>query len=422
MKRRELREETRSVARSGGVKSRAWAAAGAGSSVAVGIALAAGALGVLFRVMSAPAFSVAAASAIAASGALAVLAWRAPRLAIGAAFGTACALVPNIVVGCSSALAAPLASLDARADLTDFGLVFIGVIIVFLGTVAAFPLAALVSALRLRAERVMVVIAACVALSSAFVTARGFASMSRPEPDDFAGIFDETSSLEGGHRLAVGATTLFYAPSSADMCSLHISGDSATSDALLGAVDGRCPALTVFHDRRSDVGLVVPGDARIAARPLAILRTKDHRAEIPLAELAGELGAPRGWLFGASVGLVLAAFAIAASIAAARRRTLDTAVDATHLGDGWVSLDGAKRHVASLAGSPAGPVVVTTRAARGATYREDGSPLALDARTGTKESLRDEIATRVVAWSCVAIATIAMTSAPLWVARVSGLL
>ena len=427
-----LREETREATRIGGVESRPWADAVAGAAIATGVALVSGVLGVMFSACAPPTFSIAATEAIAASGMLAAIAWRAPRLAVGAAIGSAFAILPNEILGCWNALEQPLATMDARSGGGAFDLAFIGALVAFLGSVAAVPFAALVSAVRRRAVAPALVLAAGAALASAFVAAHAVASMSRPEPDDFEQVLD-ASTLDGGQRVMLGATTLAYDHGPDEMCSLHLSGDTATRGAALSAPEAVCPPLRVLRDRKSGAGMVVPAELGMQAvtrgptatiHPLAIFGTKDGRAEIRSADLAAELGAPRAWIFSVCVGLPLALLAAVAAIGAARaRRAVDGAMNAMHLGDGWVAVGDAKRHVASLVGASPGPVLVThATPARGATYRDDGTPHALSARPGTRDDLRDEFVRRAIAWSCVAIATVAMTSAPLWTARLSGLL
>src|SRR6185312_12120246 len=363
-----LREETLGPPRIGGVKSPAWAAASVGTSAAFGVALAAAALAVLFRAMSPPAFSISAASAIAASGALAVLAWRAPRVAIGAAIGVTFGLLPNEIYGCVNALTAPLATMTGPEGSGDFGVFFVGAVIVFLGCVAALPIAALVSAVGRRAPAGFIAVAAAATLASMLVTAFGLASMRRPEPDDLVDVFDDNAQVEVGEHATVGGTTLSYERTreglrplrpgddigwgvgpdgqpvqllpTGEMCILHLSGDTATTEVALNpTIDAQCPQLGVYHDKRSGAGIVVAFGVAFASssgkssmgRPLAIFGPQGERREIRVGDVAGELGAPRAWTFGGCVGLVLAILAVAAAIVARHAgRMLDGGVDATH--------------------------------------------------------------------------------------------
>ena len=387
----------------------------------------------MFRAISTPAFSIAAAAGILASGALAALAWRAPRVAIGAAIGVACALVPNEIVGCTRALAEPLASTNPDGGLLmDSAPFFVVASLVAGGVLASLLCGTLADALVRRMPHVFVALAVGATAVSGVVAARGLASMSRPEPDDFAHVLDEIAPIQPGQRIVVGGTTFDYRADARaasylpgeEMCILHTSDGAGPREAGMTSIDRRCPSLQVFRDRRTGAGVVVPVEGRLTvARPLTVFGTSG-RPVLRVDDLGGELGAPRAWTFGTSVGFVFAAAGLLAAIVTLRRRrAYDAAVETLHSGDGWISLGDAKRHVASLEGAAPGRVVVL-EAPRGhhAAYRDDGSPHAISARPGTKAGLRDEIATRALAWSCVAIATVAITVTPLWVARVSGLL
>ncbi len=143
-----------------------------------------------------------------------------------------------------------------------------------------------------------------------------------------------------------------------------------------------------------------------------------------IQDLEGKLGAPRGWVFGAIGGLVLVCVTIYGMFRTRRRAShlLATSIDAEHVGGGWVALASGRRFLPELATTSAGPVLVREHRARPPTYRDDGAPKTIELVAATRDSLRAATALQCSAWACVAMAIAVMTSAPLWVARLYGLL
>ena len=106
------------------------------------------------------------------------------------------------------------------------------------------------------------------------------------------------------------------------------------------------------------------------------------------------------------------AFPLAVAWSALGQRRVG-ATEAHHDGKGWVRVDGVPRFVAALVMERPGPVfVVPHDAARTATYRDDGGAQIFTVATHV----------HVASWAVVAIASVSLASAPLWIARVYGLL
>ena len=447
------------------MKSRDWGAAGGGTSIAIAVAFASCSVAAVMHLLSTPVFSIAAFAGGLASLVALVVAWRSPRLANGAAIGTACALAPSIFVGCLAVGAAPLATTRLRCGTGDLAAPFVFALAVFLGAAFGLPVSALANRFGPKLHRVGLAFATAAWLASAAIVALGLASLARPQPDDFAQLLDEYVPLELGQTIRVGETTLacerrsdaVRQPTPSDrygvgvdgrmvrllptneVCTLRISRGASTSRISLDAVDGsagggtsqapndeRCPRLTVAHDPQSDVGLVMATSSPWTARPIAILGHEYPNDAVYASDFRGRLGAPRGWVVGGVLGFFLAAIALGAAFRAARRAgRLDRFLEATHGGGGWLTLDGATspRHVPALEGSEPGPVLVAPESpSRAATYRDDGSPRLRLVATGTRATVRDALRSRAFAWACVAIATLATTSAPLWAARLRGIL
>jgi hypothetical protein len=215
---------------------------------------------------------------------------------------------------------------------------------------------------------------------------------------------------------------------------VHLSsGGDHDTDEPIGASGVTCPRLRLYHDNGAN--LLVGTDFETPSLTWLVVRRSPFalsgstgntvdRAEVTIQDLEGKLGAPRGWVFGAMGGLVLVCVTIYGVFRTRRRAShwLTTSMDAEHLGGGWVALAGGRRFVPEIATTSAGPVLVREHQTQAATYRDDGAPKTIVLVAGTRASLRAASALEGSAWACVAIAIVVMTSAPLWVARLYGLL
>ena len=434
------------------MKSRDWGAAGGGTSIAIAVAFASCSVAAVTHLLSTPVFSIAAAAGGLASLVALVVAWRSPRFANGAAIGTAFALAPSIFVGCLAVASAPLATTHLQCGTGDLGLPFVFAIALFLGAAFGLPVSALANRFGPKLHRVGFALATAAWLASAAVMALGVSSVRRPQPDDFAQLLADFSALDVGQTIRAGETTLAYErredmvrePTTNDRygvgvdgrmvrllptgeaCTLRVSRGAFVSHVSLDATDDRCPRLVAARDPRSDVGLVTAASSTWTAQPIAVFGDTHPEDEIQASDFHGRLGAPHGWVAGGAFGVFLAAIALGAAFRAARRAgRLDRFAEATHGGGGWLTLDGATspRHVPALERSAPGPVLVAREgASRAATYRDDGAPRLRIVATGTRATVQDALRARAFAWACVAIATLATPSAPLWAARLRGIL
>jgi hypothetical protein len=379
------------------------------------------ALGIATVVHLATSWSLAAIAATLVSIALVVVAARArARVAASTAIGVVCVLVPVLLVGCGWSLAQPLA-MGARSGTGDFGLPFIAVLVGFLGSVLGLAVSLVVR----RVPRVALPLGAAVVFAGAFVAGLGVRSTSKPDPDAYFRLFDRQRIDAGGsgalrsERFAYDATPR-PAPLLGDRwCALHVGDEPVAVDAVLDP--DTCPSIVVARDAKTGLVLVLGQDSRLIA---AIGAISSYAPDVLYVDdFRGRLGAPRGWVLGALGGLVVALGALAMAIRMRRARDVEGALETTHTGQGWVTLDGVPRFVAQLATHPAGPVVVAMHdATRAPTYRDDGAAKIFKVIPGNLATLRAEARIRAAAWAFVAIASVAATSAPLWVARVFGLL
>ncbi len=312
----------------------------------------------------------------------------------------------------------------------------------FVGCVLALPFGVLV--MRANFPRALLVMGIGVVMTSGVIASVGLVSLGRPQPDDYLSLYDRVTLEPGGSVSLAGVpftyqTTVKPAALLGERsCQLSATyGDhvetrrveATYSPTLLADV---CPRLRAYGDAASSVIVITSFDSD---RAIAILPTRSAyiaeptlvgEQEVRVDDLVGRLGAPRMWVVTGVVGSLLGAVAVLLALRASRRRTqLQTAVDAHHTGGGWVSSDEhhvAPRYVPEIVGTSPGDVVVMRYAEQAPTYRRDGAPSSIHVVRGTRASLADEARARAAAWACVAVATSVMTSAELWVARLSGLL
>jgi hypothetical protein len=416
-----------------------------GSLIAAGVVALAFALACIARITCGQIAPISSTAAVLASVGLCVTAWKAPpRVVVATAIGTVFALVPLALVGTQAVLTEPLATTHFKCGTPDIALPLYGLVLIFTGSVVTFPVAALATYKTRVLNRVVLVAAPAVVAMGALLMVLGFQSLRKPDPDAFLETFDETT-LEPDTTLTFGTTTLWYetrlhdadwddhALVSETTCVVHVSsGADQDMDEPVGASGVTCPRLRLYHDKGAN--LLVGTDFEKPALTWLVMRRSPFvlsgsmgtvdRAEVTIHDLDGKLGAPRGWVFGAMAGLLFALVTIYGLFRTRRRAALllATSMDAEHMGGGWVALASGRRFVPELATTSAGPVLVEEHWTRPATYRDDGAPKTILFVAGTRASLRAETSLACSAWACVAIATVVMTSAPLWVARLYGLL
>ncbi len=402
-------------------KSPPYASALWGGALGLGVVVAALLIGTGVRVAFAHA-SASVVSAAVTSIALVVIAWRWSRLATGAAIVTTFALVPLILLGASWVLSDPLVVMSFRCGTGDIGFPILAVAVVFLGGMLAFPFALFAN----KMHRALVLIAAVTVVASAITSVFGVLSLRRPEPDAFRALFTRGTTLAPGGTVVLGSRTFTWdtrvTPAAAmgeRHCSLHASDGDERIEVMNGDV---CPRLNLLLDPTSDLVLVsIDGNADGVAW---FGRGSTYGRNLVISDFPDRLGAPRAWVFGGVGGFVIAVFAFTRAIAARRRAKNVRAIEAAHVGAGWVKVDDAPpRHLPELATHAPGPVVVLdARAVTNASYRDDGAPVELRVALASRESLRAAEYARAIAWSCVAIAAASASSMPLWTSRLFGLL
>jgi len=174
----------------------------------------------------------------------------------------------------------------------------------------------------------------------------------------------------------------------------------------------------VRRDDASDLWVVTrPGpQGRVPVMALGCALT---RRTIVARDLRA-LSAPHGWIAESVGGLAVAALAIvAAGALAARHRRRHAAIEATHLGGGWVATDGGgpPMQTTELLHDAPGPVLVRLAGGGAPTYRASGLPwqMRVVAR-GSRESVEDAARSIAAVGYAVALAVTALACAPLAVA------
>jgi hypothetical protein len=148
--------------------------------------------------------------------------------------------------------------------------------------------------------------------------------------------------------------------------------------------------------------------------------------DLRAGDLAGAVRPPRGWIVGAALGLLLAGGAwvvrkrvvsVRAAIAAGREGVLDASGVVSFTGD-----DPPLR-VASGQACDTGPVVVLPApVAPGGVYRGDGRYVGAQVTSGRQADLLAASDNKVLALEALALASIALTVAPLVASAIVGIL
>lgn len=350
--------------------------------------------------------------------------WRAPRFGVGAALGALFALTPSVLAGASWALGQPLLTTHFRCGTADMGLPFLAAIAMLGGCVVALPVSAFVSSRAARLNRAAMVLAAALVTVAVLVIVAALASWRRPQPDDFGRLYDHRVALDVGKTVRLGDVDVDYEPtpfgsSASETCHLHVAGPHGTRDEPVWAPEHVCPALEVVEGSNMPAVVVRRGTQVDESNLIAI----EPGGELGVRDIASRVGAPHGWIVSSILGVVLAGLALArASASRRRRKVLEGTVEARHDGGGWVVVDGASRHVATLARAPAGPVMVRVRESRPSTYRDDAGPDVVLAWRGSRAEAIDATRARATAWALVAVSVTAFACAPLCAARVFGIL
>lgn len=157
----------------------------------------------------------------------------------------------------------------------------------------------------------------------------------------------------------------------------------------------------------------------LVRRPYAIraLRARDgERIDVPAAAFGEHAGPPRPWVFGAAIGLALAAWVL-------RRRDrmpVGTWAPAIARDDRVVCENGIDARVVPALGV-SGAVLVAGGIPAVSAYREDGEIDAARVYPGTPEDLARATHASAITHDAVAFATLVLTSAPLWTAAARGM-
>ncbi len=232
-------------------------------------------------------------------------------------------------------------------------------------------------------------------------------------------LFEQTR-IEPGASTTFGGKSIVYDAESKPTplfgqrrCLLAVGEDHVDLDTF-----DACPSVDLAYDP-------------VAGRVIVLRESTDAIAvsgyapdEISVHDLAGRLGAPRAWVYGALGGLAIAIGALLMALRFRRRaREANQAIETTHDGGGWITAFGAPRFVSDLVTCAPGPVVITAHdATRTPTYRDDGVGKIFKVQPGNRATLRAEAQVRMAAWAYVAIASVVTTSSPLWAARMFGIL
>lgn len=152
-------------------------------------------------------------------------------------------------------------------------------------------------------------------------------------------------------------------------------------------------------------------------RAIRVLRARDgERIDVPASAFGEHAGPPRPWVFGAAIGLALAAWILR------RRDRVPVGTWTPALArDGLVWCeDGASFRVVSAL-SVSGPVLVEGELRPVGVYRENGEIDAARVYRGTPQDLACAVHASAITHDAVAFATLVLTSAPLWTAAMRGM-
>jgi len=359
------------------------------------------------------------------------------RTANAIGLGVLFTVVPLLFAGAEWVVSRPLVTSDMLGT-EPFGVAVFAMLVVFVVCVGSVPVRAALVA-RLPSGGRMLVLALVVLLLSALTAAGGIASLRKPPPEDFLALFDH-ASLEAGQTARLGSATVTYEKS---RCYVEVHEAATRRDYALPEWDhdgGACRPVRVFHTHRDrwesvvitdETGLTYAADsflfvgANTASEDEAVPSLVVESSPPHIRDFAGRLGAPRAWVVGGVIALVLAGFALVAAVVTRRRglHAIVTAREAEHTGDGWLRVHGwPPRFVAELKAVPPGTILIHEHHARAPTYRHDGGADAFSISVGTRAIAKTALSMRVSAWAIAAIVAATTLSTPLWVARWHGLL
>ena len=331
------------------------------------------------------------------------------RDAVVVSITVACTLGATLAVGASSALWMPLAhSFYKSFELENVP--FRCAFVIVIGAAAAVPIILVVR----RAPVIALSLAGLLAICTTVLLVLDMRSLARPSPDDLARVSVE---IEPGGHANVGGVALEYddSPPPAEKnlrCVVHANGRPFEIASFYS-----CPTLVAHADEKSSL-LVLYG---AHAKPVLALTLRDSATELSVDAYRARLGAPRAWIVGAFVSLLIACAAITAALQ--KRAQKIEGVEGHHEHDGWIRIDGVPRFCAELVGATPGALVVVLENVResSSTYRDDGAATVSSAKLGTLASLRAYRDLAVTSWACVAIASLCAGSAPLLIAHLNGL-
>jgi hypothetical protein len=365
--------------------------------VALAFAIALGSLVAAVALNAAFGWSIVAPATIIASIALVAVRWRMPRRSSGAAIGLALSLGPALALCSAWTLAEPLATRGRHCFSSDGGVPFAVVLTVFAGAAIALP----VTLAARFMDRGALLLASLFVVTGSVFTAAGVWSLSRPAPDDYLRLF-RRSTIPLPDKVDIGTASIAYTAGPHELCTVDVGGN----EYLVRASE--CPrTLDVRSDAVTGLLLFFGNDRE----PLVIAKTTGLTPDaVDAWTFHDRLGAPRSWIVASTTATVFAWFALVLAFASQRRPDV---IEAHHEGRGWVRISGVPRFVAELVGDAAGPVDIVSRdATRPATYRDDGGAKIFTVATRAP----------VASWTYVAVAAIVLASAPMWIARVYGLL
>ncbi len=236
-----------------------------GSLIAAGVVVVAFALACIARITCGQIAPISSTAAVIASVSLCVMAWKAPpRVVVAAAIGTVFALVPLALVGTQAVLTEPLATTHFKCGTPDIALPLYGLVLIFTGSVVTFPVAALATYRTGVLNRVVLIVAPAVVLTGVVVTVLGFQSLRRPDPDAFLEAFEQTT-LEPGHTVVIGGTTLSYESHGTEGIPARVL-EAHSNDSDVDPLDISIETTCVVHvssgvDHDADEPIGAPGDA-----------------------------------------------------------------------------------------------------------------------------------------------------------------
>lgn len=348
-----------------------------------------------------------------------VLTW-VPLVALGAAQLVRDGIVPE-VMGCT---------LGSNGGLFTNSLPFGGLAFLALGTAVGILLSRRTAARILRvAALVSVAVASIVSIAAvrlAFV---------RPDPDTYVSSLPVVAELHAGESVKVGQHVIGYDrklviepipaprfdgdPPPGEHAECRVSGLYISTSAYPGY--SSCPVLKVFADPVADVGLI-EGVYPLAAQPYLAFRPSDGSPiSVTALTIPGGLAPPLGWTIGGGIAALVGLGCLLGARGLRRRATEVDGCEATHTGNGWVTLPtGERLRVDAVASLPEGDVVLGAATHAMPTYRIAGGPAFGRAWAGKLADLRTARLDLAASIEAIALASAALGAAPLVAARVLG--